>query len=189
VVVDNAILEPQVVLASGRQVGACGIRVRAPHSIGLQAVRTWDVTLYMARENAGIAIDASSYDTDKPGAKPEARPAPTELSFTITGNTRTFTAARFRAAQTEGGSLALISEKEAGQILTAFGAGIPVVVFFRPMGAETETIVVSGRSTLHKAETFGQCMQYLEGAKTGAPWPRSEASSDVPAASPDGPAQ
>jgi hypothetical protein len=183
VVVDKAILESQVMLASGRQVGACGIRVRAPHSIGLQAVRTWDMTLYIARRgNAGIAIDATSYDTDKPGAKPEVRPAPTELSFTVTGNVRTFTAVRFRAAQTQGESLALISEKGAGQILTAFRAGTPVVVFFRPGGAETETIVVSGKSTLRTVDTFGQCIQYLEGAETGAPWPKNEPSSEAPAA-------
>src|ERR1700722_19624644 len=90
VVVDDAVVEAQVVEGSGR-VGACGIRVRAPHSIGLQAVRTWDVTLYISKyDGAGLAVEASSYDLDRVGAKPAARPAPTELSFTITGGTRVF---------------------------------------------------------------------------------------------------
>jgi hypothetical protein len=174
VVVDNAVVEAQVVLGSGL-VGACGIRVTAKHSIGLQAVRTWDVTLYMGRqESPGIAVDASSYDVERVGAQREVRPAPTELSFTIKGTTRAFTAAAFRSSQTTGASLALISEKGAGQILTAFGTGVPVVVFFRPAGAETEAVVVSGKAAPHTAETFGQCIQYLRGAKTGESWPEGD---------------
>jgi hypothetical protein len=65
----------------------------------------------------------------------------------------------------------LISEKGAGQILTAFETGTPVVVVFRPKGTETEVVVVSGKTALHTVETFGQCLQHLRDAKTAEPWP------------------
>jgi hypothetical protein len=174
VVADSAVVEAKVVEEGSGLVEACGIRVKATHPIGLEAVRTWDLTLYLARSGSpGIAVDASSYDVAKVGAEPEARPAPTELSFIIRGTTQTFSAAAFRSSQTQGEALALIADKGAGQIMTALGTGIPVVVFFRPGGAETEVVVVSGKETLDTAETFGQCMQHLRGAKTEESWPET----------------
>jgi hypothetical protein len=173
VVADNAVVEAQVVQMSGL-VGACGIRVRAQHSIGLQAVRTWEVTLYAAMyDSVGIAVEASSYDSDMAGTKPAARPAPTELSFSITGGRRVFTAAAFRPSQTKGGALALLSDKGAGQIMTAFQSGVPVVMFFRPQGAETEIVVVSGKPKARTNDTWGQCLQYLRGAQQGESCKRS----------------
>lgn len=172
VVADSAVVEAKVVAEGSGLVGACGIRIKATHPIGLEAVRTWDLTLYLARSGSpGIAVDASSYDVERVGAQAEARPAPTELSFIIRGTTQTFSAAAFRASEAQGGALALISAKGAGQIMTALGTGIPVVMFFRPGGAETEVVVVSGKESLHTAETFGQCMQHLRGAKTEESWP------------------
>jgi len=87
VAVNTAAIDIKVVRGSGR-VAACGIQVKAPYSVGLDAVRTWDVTFYMAKtgKSTGIAVDALSYDVPTAGARPEVRPAPTELAFSVKGS-------------------------------------------------------------------------------------------------------
>jgi hypothetical protein len=164
VVIDNATVDVQVVQGPGR-VAACGIRVKAPFAAGLQALRIWDITLYLAAtgKSTGIAVEASSYDVASAGAKADMRPAPTDIAFTIQGNLKVFTATAIRPSQTQGASLALIADKGAGQILTAMEAGTPVTVFFRPQDSDTEVVTVSGRMKPHGADAFGQCIQAMQG--------------------------
>jgi hypothetical protein len=61
IVIDDAVLEVQPVQAAGR-VAACGFRLKAPLATGVQAVRIWDVTLYLpeAGQGAGMAVNAAS---------------------------------------------------------------------------------------------------------------------------------
>jgi hypothetical protein len=164
VVVNTAGIDIKVVRGSGR-VAACGIQVKAPYSVGLDAVRTWDLTFYLVStgKSTGIAVDALSYDVPTAGAKPEVRPAPTELAFSVKGNTEVFNATSVRPSQSEGASLAMIVAKGARQILAALETGTPVVVYYSPKGADTEVVIVSGTMKPGEADTFGQCFQAMKG--------------------------
>jgi len=162
IVIDNAVLEVQPVQVAGR-VAACGFRIKAPHAMGVQAVRTWDVTLHLpdAGKDAGMAVNASSYDAPADGGPAMMRPAPTELAFSVKGNAQVFTATGIRPSKPEGASLALLKDRGAGQILAAFETGTPAVVFFHPKNSATEAVIISGKQDPHSDVSLGQCIQAM----------------------------
>ncbi len=161
--IDNAAVDIQVVQGSDG-VAACGVRIRAPHTVGLDAVRTWEVTLYVTdwRVATGIAVDASSYDTSRTAAEPQMRPAPTELAFSVKGNPQVFTATDVRPSHRPGASLALLRDKTAAQVMTAMYTGTPLVMFFRPKNSETEVVIAAGSLKPHAIEGWGKCLQAMQ---------------------------
>jgi hypothetical protein len=161
--VDNATVDVQVMQGSGR-VAACGVRIKAPYTVGLDTVRTWEITLYVAdwRTATGIAVDASSYDTSKTAAEPQMRPAPTELAFSVKGNNQVFSATEVRPSLRAGASVGLLKDKAAGQVLTALRAGTPVVVFFQPRDSDTEVVIASGSMQRSANDEFGHCLQAMQ---------------------------
>jgi hypothetical protein len=161
--IDDATVDVQVLQGSGR-VMACGVRIKAPYTVGLDTVRTWEVTLYVTdwRIATGIAVDASSYDTSKTAPEPQMRPAPTELSFSVKGNNQVFTATDIRPSPQAGASVGLIRDKQAGQIMTALRSATPVVLFFQPKDSETEVVIASGSMPRSANDAFGQCLQAMQ---------------------------
>jgi hypothetical protein len=161
--IEDATVDIQVVQGSGR-VGACGVRIKAPYRIGVDTVRTWEVTLYVPDWHiaSGIAVDAASYDTSKSKAEPQMRPAPVELSFSVKGNPQIFTATDIHPSERAGESLAMLRDKTAGQIMTAFYTKTPVVVFFRPQNSDTEVVIASGSMKPEAINDWGQCLQAMQ---------------------------
>ncbi len=165
IVVDNALINVETVQVAGK-VAACGIRIKAPHRLADQSVRTWDFTLYLAQPDKSLelAVNASSYDVSTAGAAPVMRPAPTELAFTVSGNPKVYTATHIRPSQPDGASLGSLAGQGAGQVMTALKVGTPVVMFFRPRDSDTEAVIVSGAQNTQNDDSFGHCIQAMSQA-------------------------